>query len=154
MPLHATKYAAAHDLYLPVDIRLRPGEITRVGLNLCCAMPSNFYCNVHIRSGVGFKYGVILSNGTGIVDSDYYNEWFLSLYMLPQEHIDDPDERLYDFYEETCYKFSAGERIAQAVFSVKPDYETSDMFFEAEEIQKIVTQRGSDRHGGLGHTGK
>lgn len=36
-------------------------------------MKNDEYLQIHIRSSVGIKRGIRLSNSTGIIDSDYYN---------------------------------------------------------------------------------
>ena len=80
------------------------------------------------RSGLGHKHGVVLGNLTGLIDSDYQGQVYVSLWNRG----------------DTAFDIQPGDRIAQMVivpvvqtqFEVVEDFEQSD--------------RGS---GGFGHTG-
>ena len=157
-PERATDHAAAHDLYLPETIAISPGETLKVPLNLVCRMPINFRAKINVRSGVGTKYNVVLANGTGIVDSDYYDEWCLFLHkpLLNNDESADPDNRKKSHYYDGGFhfEFKQGERIAQVCFEEVPEYREDPNIYTAQEIKDMVLARGSTRRGGFGSTGK
>ena len=84
------------------------------------------------RSGMGHKQGLVLGNGTGLIDSDYQGELFVSAWARPQGDL-------------PAVLINPGERIAQLVFQpvvhAQFNWVTS---FEDE------TERGED---GFGSTG-
>lgn len=55
------------------------------------------------RSGMGHKQGLVLGNGTGLLDSDYQGEVFISAWARPQGDL-------------PAILINPGERIAQLVF--------------------------------------
>ena len=46
---------------------------TLVPTGIKCQLPKEFYLELSIRSSSPLKYWLILANGVGIIDSDYYN---------------------------------------------------------------------------------
>ena len=46
---------------------------TLVPTGLKCALPENTYLELSVRSSTPLKYWLILANGVGIIDRDYYN---------------------------------------------------------------------------------
>lgn len=73
MPTRATQNSAGYDFYLLEDLVLKPGEIKKVPTGIKAAMNNDEVLMIYIRSSLGFKYNLRLCNGTGIIDSDYYN---------------------------------------------------------------------------------
>ena len=71
LPKRGTKHSAGYDFVCPNDITMYPGESAVVCTGIRAIMPYSAYLAIHIRSGIGFKYGVRLANCTGIIDSDY-----------------------------------------------------------------------------------
>lgn len=57
---------------------LYPGETVLVPLGWKCAFHNSCVFNMYVRSSVGLK-GVVLANGTGIIDPDYRGELFAAL---------------------------------------------------------------------------
>ena len=61
---------------------------TLVSTGVKCQLPSNTYLELSVRSSCPLKYWLILANGVGVVDADYYNnpdnegEIFLQLINL------------------------------------------------------------------------
>jgi dUTP pyrophosphatase len=72
-PKRATMHSAGHDLYLPIDIRLSPGEVISLPLGIKAYMQIDESMDIYPRSGLGFKYFIRLANTIGLIDSDYYN---------------------------------------------------------------------------------
>lgn len=81
------------------------------------------------RSGLGHKHGIVLGNLVGLIDSDYQQQVFVSVWNR----------------SEDAFEINQGDRIAQMVF-----VPVSQVEFE------IVAEFGSNqssRDGGFGHTG-
>ena len=132
LPHFATGGAACMDLCACMDesITLNAGERRLVPTGIAIALPSAEYVAlVFARSGLGIKKGVCLSNGVGVIDSDYRGEIAVGLVNLSGED----------------YTVQPGDRIAQlmVVPVVQPTVTLAD---ELDE-----TGRGS---GGLGSTGR
>jgi dUTP pyrophosphatase len=52
------------------DFRAKP---TLVPTGIKCEMPEDMYLELSVRSSCPLKHWLILANGVGIIDSDYYN---------------------------------------------------------------------------------
>ncbi len=95
---------------------------------LAFEVPHGHVLKVFSRSGHGFKYGVRLANGTGIIDSDYRGELMVCLKN------DGPEPMVVHH----------GDRITQAMLVPIPQVE----LIEVQELSD--TERGA---GGFGSTG-
>ena len=131
-PQFATPGSAAMDLRACLDgpVTLQAGARAVIPTGLAMALPSaDYVALVFARSGLGIKKGVCLSNGVGVIDSDYRGEIAVGLVNLSGED----------------YTVQPGDRIAQlmVVPVVQP---TVTLVEELDE-----TDRGS---GGLGSTGR
>jgi dUTP pyrophosphatase len=73
LPKRADKASAGYDLRIKEDVTLKPGESVLVFTDIKVFMPENEVLLVYIRSSLGVKYGINLMNGTGVIDSSYYN---------------------------------------------------------------------------------
>ena len=85
LPHFATGGAACMDLCACMDesITLNAGERRLVPTGIAIALPSAEYVAlVFARSGLGIKKGVCLSNGVGVIDSDYRGEIGVGLVNL------------------------------------------------------------------------
>ena len=132
LPQFATPGSAAMDLRACIDrpVTIRAGERTVVPTGLAMALPSaDYVALLFARSGLGIRKGVCLSNGVGVIDSDYRGEIGVGLVNLSQE----------------AYTVQPGDRIAQlmVVPVVQP---TISLVPELDD-----TDRGS---GGFGSTGR
>ena len=132
LPQFATPGSAAMDLRACLDdpVTLQAGARAVIPTGLAMALPSaDYVALVFARSGLGIKKGVCLSNGVGVIDSDYRGEIAVGLVNLSGED----------------YTVQPGDRIAQlmVVPVVQPTVTLAD---ELDE-----TDRGS---GGLGSTGR
>ena len=132
LPQFATPGSAAMDLRACLDgpVTLQAGARAVIPTGLAMALPSaDYVALVFARSGLGIKKGVCLSNGVGVIDSDYRGEIAVGLVNLSGED----------------YTVQPGDRIAQlmVVPVVQP---TVTLVDELDE-----TDRGS---GGLGSTGR
>ena len=132
LPRLATAGAACMDLCACVDeaVTLNAGERRLVPTGIAIALPSPEYVAlVFARSGLGIRKGVCLSNGVGVIDSDYRGEIGVGLVNLG----------------DAPYTVQPGDRIAQlmVVPVVQPAVTVVDDLDE--------TERGA---GGFGSTGR
>ena len=132
LPQFATPGSAAMDLRACIDrpVTIRAGERTVVPTGLAMALPSaDYVALLFARSGLGIRKGVCLSNGVGVIDSDYRGEIGVGLVNLGREP----------------YTVQPGDRIAQlmVVPVVQPTVTV------AEDLDE--TDRGA---GGFGSTGR
>lgn len=81
MPLlkYAHKGDAGIDLCATADVRLSPGETVKIGSGIAAAIPNGFVGLVFARSGLGTK-GLVIKNGTGVIDAGYRGEIALTLF--------------------------------------------------------------------------
>ena len=131
-PFYASAGAAAMDLHACLDepVTIGPGELARIPTGIAIALPSPEYVAlVFARSGLGVKHGIALSNGVGVIDSDYRGEIRVGLTNL----------------SDTPYTVMPGDRVAQ--LAVVPVVQAA--LERAEELDG--TQRGA---GGFGSTGR
>ncbi len=131
-PRFATAGAAAMDLCACLDgpVTLAAGERALIPTGLAISLPDPGYVAlVFARSGLGIKKGISLSNGVGVIDSDYRGEIGVGLVNLSGE----------------SYTVQPGDRIAQLM--VVPVVQPTLTFVDALD----ETARGS---GGLGSTGR
>lgn len=140
MPLHATTGSAAIDLKATQDIVLGPGEqfLMDTGLRIYIGDPE--WAGMLLpRSGLGVK-GLVLGNGTGLIDSDYQGPLKACLLnRLPQPPLGSPGG-----LEASQITIKRGDRIAQYVL-VRVNQMVLKQVTEFQE-----TGRGT---GGFGSTG-
>lgn len=129
IPQYATAGAACFDLVSVNEVMITPGrEHVALKTGLAFEIPEGYVMMVYSRSGHGFKNGVRLANGTGVIDSDYRGE------VMVKMHNDG----------STALLINAGERIAQAMI-------VPAMQVELQVVDELSdTARGS---GGFGSTG-
>ena len=132
LPGYATAGAAGMDLRACIDepIEINPGETVLIPTGIAIHMEDETLAAVlWPRSGLGHKHGIVLGNLTGLIDSDYQGQVFVSCWNRGQ----------------TAYTIQVAERIAQMVFVpvVQAEFEVVEEFTE--------TQRGE---GGFGHSGR
>ena len=131
-PFYATPGSAAMDLCACVDepVEIAPRALVSIHTGIAIALPSPAYVAlVFARSGLGIRHGISLSNGVGVIDSDYRGEIRVGLTNL----------------SDVPYTVQPGDRIAQLMVTpvVRP------ALVQVEELDE--TQRGT---GGFGSTGK
>ena len=131
LPYYASAGAAAMDLHACVDgpVEVAPRALVSIPTGVAIALPSaDYVALVFARSGLGIKHGVALSNGVGVIDSDYRGEIRVGLTDLSREP----------------YTIQPGDRIAQ--LAVVPVVQAE--LVPVEDLDE--TERGA---GGLGSTG-
>ena len=110
-------------------VELAPGERICIPTGLIFKIPVGFSVRLHPRSSVSLKKGLIIPNGVGIIDSDYYHETFVMLYNGSADEI-----RIYH-----------GDRIAQGEL-VETIPTVLDEVFD-------MPGQTTERIGGFGSTG-
>jgi dUTP pyrophosphatase len=131
VPAYASEHSAGLDLRAALDapLPLPPGDAALVpsGLSIHIADPA--LCAVILpRSGLGHKHGIVLGNGTGLIDADYQGPLMISVWNRGS----------------AAYTIDPGDRIAQLVLLpiVRASLRVVDTF--------DASARGA---GGFGHTG-
>jgi len=133
VPAYQTAGSAACDLSACIDepVTLLPGQSALIPTGIALAPDADdepVAALLYARSGLAVKHGIALSNGVGVVDSDYRGEIKVGLVNLSAEP----------------YTIQAGERIAQMIFTPV----RRAVFTEVSDLGD--TGRGS---GGFGSTG-
>ena len=132
LPHYATDGSAGLDMRACIDepLTVNPGDTVLVptGLAIHVADPS-LAAVLLPRSGLGHKHGLVLGNLTGLIDSDYQGQLFVSCWNRSQD----------------TFVIEPGERIAQLVFVpvVRAGFEVVEEFVDS--IRGV---------GGFGHTGR
>ena len=65
VPQRKTKASAGYDLEAAASVVLVPHAVTVVPTGLKAYMEEDEYLSIFIRSGLAFKQGLMLANGTG-----------------------------------------------------------------------------------------
>lgn len=73
LPKRSTKYSAGYDFSLLEDLVLEPNQIKKIPTGIKASMESDEVLFIIIRSSLGFKYNIRLTNQVGVIDKDYYN---------------------------------------------------------------------------------
>ncbi|MBR2808967.1 MAG: deoxyuridine 5'-triphosphate nucleotidohydrolase [Erysipelotrichaceae bacterium] len=73
MPKRASVNSAGYDFYLPENIEIQPHQAIRIATGIRVRMQADQVLLLVIRSSLGFKYQLALSNTIGVIDSDYFN---------------------------------------------------------------------------------
>ena len=131
IPKQATAGSAGYDLCACIDApqTIEPGERCVFPSGLAAEIPAGTAGFVFTRSGLGIKKGIHVTNGVGVIDSDYRGECFVAL------HNDSNEERT----------VRHGDRVAQLVL-------LPFLPMEFEEVDTLPeTVRGE---GGFGSTGR
>ena len=118
LPTRASEYSAGYDFYSPVDVIIQPNESVMIWTDVKAHMYYDNVLMLYVRSSMG-KHPVVVANGTGIVDSDYYGN---------ENNDGNIGFRLLNL-GLTPYEIKIGDRIGQGVFlkygTVKEDKTTT-----------------------------
>lgn len=130
LPERSTKNSAGYDFFNPKNITCKSHEITMIPTGIKAQFPEDEVLLLFNRSSNPKKKGLIILNGVGVVDSDYYN------------NPDNEGEMAFVFYNmlEEDVTLLAGEKLGQGIFVkyAKTDDDTAE----------------GERTGGFGSTGK
>jgi len=131
MPDYATQGSAGLDLCACIDedLIINPNSTVLMSAGFAIYIADKSFAAMLLpRSGLGHKHGIVLGNLTGLIDSDYQGEIFVSCWNRG----------------DVPFTIQPGDRIAQMIIVpvAQPHFEFVDSFDE--------TIRGT---GGFGHTG-
>jgi dUTP pyrophosphatase len=73
LPLRGTKTSAGYDFYAPVDLVIKPQEKVFFWTDVRAYMQPNEALILDIRSSMGTKQDLMISNVIPLIDSDYYD---------------------------------------------------------------------------------
>lgn len=125
---------ASEDVFIPKD------EMRMIPLGIAMELPEGHEAHVLPRSSTFKKWGIILVNGMGIIDSSYCgsnDQWYFPAYCL------DAKNAIGDDYDTVGTQIRKGDRIAQfRIMGNQPDIE----FVEVDDL-------GNEDRGGFGSTG-
>lgn len=107
LPERATTGSAGYDFFVESDITINPHEVALVPTGVKAEIDSGYYLQLAVRSSTPRKLGLILANGIGIVDSDYYNNPENEGHIMFQ---------VYNLSSVSPVTLHRGDRIGQGVF--------------------------------------
>lgn len=131
LPDYATEASAALDLRAALDapLVLAPGDAALVPSGLAIHLADPALCALVLpRSGLGHRHGIVMGNGTGLIDADYQGPLLISTWNRGS----------------VPFTIEPGDRIAQLLVLpiVRASLQVVDTFGQSA--------RGA---GGFGHTG-
>ena len=131
LPYYATAGAAALDLHACIDepAVLPAGGEALIPTGIAAAIPEGCVGVLAVRSSMGIRHGVAMSNGIGVIDSDYRGPLRVGLHN----------------FRDTEYVVEPGDRIAQLLILPAP----RPVLVGFAELSE--TARGA---GGFGSTGR
>lgn len=94
-----------------------PAALIPTGIKIDMTALPGLAAFVYPRSGLGHKQGLVLGNGTGVIDTDYHGEIFVSAWNRnppAQSHPLWPNDVVLNKFADIT--ISPGDRIAQLVF--------------------------------------
>ena len=129
LPKRGTKCSAGYDFFAIEEFTIKPGEVKKVptGYKMMCGEDEMLM--IVVRSSMGFKYNVRMTNQVGIIETDYYNNENNEghMWVALQNHGDKD------------YHVKKGEAYAQGIFT---------KFLTVDDEDKIEGKR----KGGFGST--
>lgn len=120
LPTRSTKNSAGYDFFNPKNIICKSHKITMIQTGIKAKFPEDEMLLLFNRSSNPKKKGLIILNGVGVVDSDYYN------------NTDNEGEMAFVFYNmlEEDVTLLAGEKLGQVL-----TYKNLKFYF----VQKQIT---------------
>jgi dUTP pyrophosphatase len=130
IPTRKTSQSAGYDLESIEDIIIEPNSRTLIKTGIKAYMEKDEVLKLYIRSSLAYKNGLMLANGVGVIDADYYN------------NPDNEGHIMVLVYNPTnsAVVINKNDRIAQGIFE-------KYLVSETDNSQSIRT-------GGFGSTGK
>lgn len=72
LPKRSDEGSAGYDFYVPKDVQILPSKKQIIWTDVKAYMEIDEVLQLHIRSSLAIKQGLMLTNSTGIVDASYY----------------------------------------------------------------------------------
>ena len=73
LPKRMTRHSAGYDFLAIEGFTIKPGEIKKIPTGYKATFGNDEMLMILVRSSMGFKYNVRMTNQVGIIESDYYN---------------------------------------------------------------------------------
>ena len=129
LPKRMTRHSAGYDFLAIEGFTIKPGEIKKIPTGYKATFGNDEMLMILVRSSMGFKYNVRMTNQVGIIESDYYN------------NIDNEGHMFVSLQNEGDRDFvvKKGEGYAQGIFT---------KFLICDDVTT------NERQGGLGSTNK
>ena len=130
LPKRMTSHSAGYDFFAIEGFTIKPGEIKKIPTGYKATFGNDEMLMILVRSSMGFKYNIRMTNQVGIIESDYYN------------NIDNEGHMFVSLQNEGDRDFvvKKGEGYAQGIFT---------KFLICDD--DVTT---NERQGGLGSTNK
>lgn len=131
LPERGTLGSAGYDIFANLNeaVTIQPHETVKISTGFATSFNNRYVGLVYSRSGLATKKGLVVCQGTAVIDSDYRGEWFIPIYNQSTEP----------------QTIEPNDRIAQLI--VQPT-----MRIRAIEVNDLEnTKRGK---GGFGSTGE
>ena len=133
LPKRSTMNSAGYDFFAPEDVTFPSKKLTRIMTGVKCELMPDMALILANRSSNPSKKGLILANGIGVVDADYYG------------NPDNDGEIGFEFYNilDEDVVIRKGEKIGQGIII---------RFIKTEN--DYTSNSNLTRTGGFGSTGK
>lgn len=128
LPTRGTSKSAGYDFYSPINIQIQPNQKVCIWSDVKAYMQEGEVLLLFVRSSIGIKRGLRLSNSTGVIDSDYFSN---------EDNDGNIGIALHN-YTDNIVTIEKGERVCQGVF-----------------VPFLVADNGNtdiERNGGIGST--
>ena len=106
LPERSTVASGGYDFFNPEKVEIEPHSLKLIKTGIKSQFPSDFVLKLYNRSSNPKKKGVMLANGVGIVDADYYGN---------PDNDGEIGFMFYNFKDEPVI-FEAGDKLGQGVF--------------------------------------
>ena len=134
LPSRNSKKSAGYDFILPMDLEIKPHEQVMIPTMTKIMLDDDKMLLLYPRSSYGIKKGLMIANTVGVIDADYYNNQDNEGHiMIVLKNLSESNEPV---FLKRGDKFSQG--IIQPYFLVEDD----------------SLEKGAERTGGIGSTGK
>lgn len=143
LPHYGTDGSAGLDLRACIDapLKLLPGETQLIPTGIAIHIADPNYAAILLpRSGLGHKHGIVLGNLTGLIDSDYQGQVFISCWNRASG-----GDTMNTASGNGEFTIHPGDRIAQMMILpvVRAEFNVVESFTESERAD-----------GGFGSTGR
>lgn len=72
LPKRSTRFSAGYDFFSLGEYVIKPGDVLRIPTGIKVIMNDDEMFCLFVRSSMGFKYNVRLTNQVGVIDKDYF----------------------------------------------------------------------------------
>ncbi len=107
LPERATKGSAGYDFFIAEDIEVPPHTNVLIPTGIKAQIDEGYWLQLAVRSSTPRKLNLILANGIGIIDSDYYHNPDNEGHIMFQ---------VYNLSPVNTVTLHKGDRIGQGVF--------------------------------------